>query len=544
MVRPSYQEVCGSFEWRNVLRALGWEGRTDINIAETIIDRNARTHGVALYWYGAGGEQEVITFRELALLTGRFASHLASIGVGKGDRVVGVLPRVPETLIAMLGCFKAGAVYVPVFTAFGPDAIRFRVSDSGAKAIVTHHSVRDRLPDLRDEEVSVITVAGVRGRGIRRGDISFWQGLDDAAEDFESVLCRRDEAAVILYTSGSTGQPKGVRLANNFVAAMWPYMEFGLALRPDDMFWPTGDPGWGYGLVCYMVAMAMGVPVMCVEAPPTRELVLKQLQERRVTTFATVPTVLRGVMALGEKAVSDRDLALRCVGSCGEPLNAEVVDYFRKVWRVTPLDHYGSSEFGMPVGNYQALEFAVKPGSMGRPMPGYVMAIVDDDGNELPPETVGHIGQKRTAEGYYSLGYWNDATRPDGEFRGDWLVAGDLGRKDSDGYFVFEGRSDDVINSAGYRIGPFEVESAILRHPAVAEAAVVGKPDERRGEIVTAHVVLRPDHRETPSLRQEIVDVVKATLGKHQFPREITFVEDLPKTESGKIQRFRLRQVS
>ena len=544
MARPSYQEACGSFEWRNVLRALGWEGRTDVNIAETIVDRNARTHGVALYWYGAGGEQEVITFRELALLTGRFASHLASIGVGKGDRVVGVLPRVPETLIAMLGCFKAGAVYVPVFTAFGPDAIRFRVSDSGAKAIVTHHSVRDRLPDLRDEEVSVITVAGVRGRGIRRGDISFWQGLDDAAEDFESVLCRRDEAAVILYTSGSTGQPKGVRLANNFVAAMWPYMEFGLALRPDDMFWPTGDPGWGYGLVCYMVAMAMGVPVMCVEALPTPELVLKQLQERRVTTFATVPTVLRGVMALGEKAVSSPDLALRCVGSCGEPLNAEVVDFFRKVWRVTPLDHYGSSEFGMPVGNYQALKLAVKPGSMGRPMPGYVMAIVDDDGNELPPETVGHIGQKRTAEGYYSLGYWNDATRPDGEFRGDWLVAGDLGRKDHDGYFIFEGRSDDVINSAGYRIGPFEVESAILRHPAVAEAAVVGKPDERRGEIVTAHVVLRPDHRETPSLRQEIVDVVKATLGKHQFPREITFVEDLPKTESGKIQRFRLRQVS
>ena len=544
MARPSYQEACGSFEWRNVLRALGWEGRTDINIAETIVDRNARTHGVALYWYGAGGEQEVITFRELALLTGRFASHLASIGVGKGDRVVGVLPRVPETLIAMLGCFKAGAVYVPVFTAFGPDAIRFRVSDSGAKAIVTHHSVRDRLPDLRDEEISVITVADVRGRCIRRGDISFWQSLDDAAEDFESALCRRDEAAVILYTSGSTGQPKGVRLANNFVAAMWPYMEFGLALRPDDMFWPTGDPGWGYGLVCYMVAMAMGVPVMCVEAPPTPELVLKQLQERRVTTFATVPTVLRGVMALGKKAVSSPDLALRCVGSCGEPLNAEVVDFFRKVWRVTPLDHYGSSEFGMPVGNYQALDLAVKPGSMGRPMPGYVMAIVDDNGNELPPETVGHIGQQRTTEGYYSLGYWNDATRPDGEFRGDWLVAGDLGRKDSDGYFVFEGRSDDVINSAGYRIGPFEVESAILRHPAVAEAAVVGKPDERRGEIVTAHVVLRPDHGEMPSLRQEIMDVVKATLGKHQFPREITFVEDLPKTESGKIQRFRLRQVS
>ena len=434
--------------------------------------------------------------------------------------------------------FKAGAVYVPVFTAFGPDAIQFRISDSGAKAIVTHHSVRDRLPDLREDGVSVITVAGVRGRGIRRGDISFWQGLDGAAEDFEPVPCRRDEAAVILYTSGSTGQPKGVRLANNFVAAMWPYMEFGLALRPGDMFWPTGDPGWGYGLVCYMVAMAMGVPVMCVEAPPTPEAVLTLLEEQRITSFATVPTVLRGVMAMGEEAVSDRDLALRCVGSCGEPLNAEVVDFFRRVWQLTPLDHYGSSEFGMPIGNYQALELAVKPGSMGRPMPGHVMAIVDDDGNELPPETVGHIGQRRTAEGYYSLGYWNNAARPDGEFRGDWLVAGDLGRKDSDGYFVFEGRSDDVINSAGYRIGPFEVESAILRHPAVAEAAVVGKPDERRGEIVTAHVVLRPDHRETPTLRQEIVDVVKATLGKHQFPAKLRSSKTCPRQSPERSNAF------
>ena len=544
MAKPTYEEGCSTFAWRNVLNALGWEGRAEINIAETIVDRNARTHGVALYWYGANGEKDVITFRELASLSGRFASHLESIGIRKGDRIVGVLPRVPETLIAMLGCFKAGAVYVPVFTAFGPDAIRFRVEDSGAKAIVTHHSVRDRLPDLRAQRVSVITVAGARGRGIDPGDISFWQALDGASERFEPVPCRRDDAAVILYTSGSTGQPKGVRLANNFIAAMWPYMEFGLALQPEDMFWPTGDPGWGYGLVCYMVAMAMGVPVVSVEAPPTPELVLMQLEERRITNFATVPTVLRGVMALGEKAVSDRDLALRCIGSCGEPLNAEVVDFFRKVWQVTPLDHYGSSEFGMPLGNFQALELAVKPGSMGLPMPGHVMSIVDDDGNELPAEAVGHIGQRRTAEGYYSLGYWNDAARPDGEFRGDWLVAGDLGRKDSDGYFVFEGRSDDVINSAGYRIGPFEVESAILRHPAVAEAAVVGKLDDLRGEIVTAHVVLRPNHRETPSLRKEITETVKTTLGKHQFPREITFVDDLPKTESGKIQRFRLRQAS
>ena len=526
-MKPRYADVCREFRWSTHLDALGWKSDGLVNLGETLVDRHRATGRVALRWFGADGATRESTFADLSGATNRFASLLRSLGVGAGDRVAGFMPRVPETIVAMIGTWKAGAVYVPVFTGFGADAIGFRVAHSGAKVLTTHAEYRSRVPPSLADTVTVI------------GNVA--AAVADQPARFETVGRRRDEPAVLLYTSGSTGPPKGVKIATNFPLAVAPYVRYGLDLRADDVFWPTGDPGWGYGLVCYAAALGLGGAVVFHEAAPSPEFALARLHTLGVTNFATTPTLLRAIMALGEERVRRDRVRIRCASSCGEPLNAEVVNFFRRVWDVTVMDHYGSSEFGLPIGNFNAVDIEVKPGSMGLPFPGCRMSIVDDDGRDVTPDTVGQIAMQPDDIGYYSLGYWNDDERTRELDRGGWMTIGDLGRRDRDGYFWFEGRADDVIKSAGYRIGPFEVESAILLHPDVAEAAVVGAPDALRGQIVKAFVVLKSGRTVHPRLGDEIVDVVRRHVGHHQYPRAIEFVAQLPKTESGKIRRFRLR---
>ena len=533
-MRPTYADACARFSWQDSLDALGWTGDGAVNLADTIVGRHAASGRCALRWFGKAGAERALSFDELARLASRFASFLAATGIGTGDRVAGFLPRVPETLAIMLGAWKAGAVYVPIFTGFGPDAIAFRVRDSGARMLCTHHDYRNRVPVL-PLGTRVVTLGG------GGGDIDFANAIADQSEQSSSVPCCRDDPAVLLYTSGSTGPPKGVQIATNFVLAVHPWMTLGVDLRSDDVFWPTGDPGWGYGLICYMTALAMGITVVCHEAAPNAEFALQRISDLGITNLATTPTLLRGIMALGESSVRARPSRVRCASSCGEPLNAEVVNFFRATWGVTVMDHYGSSEFGLVIGNLATVDMAVKPGSMGLPLPGCRMAVVDDAGVPVATDVVGHVGLAPSDIGYYSLGYWQDPDRTRELYRKEWMTIGDLARRDADGYFWFEGRADDVIKSAGYRIGPFEIESVILEHPAVAEAAVVGKPDARRGHIVKAFVVLRDDITAKPSLGDEIVELVKTRVGRHQYPREIEFVSALPKTETGKIQRFLLR---
>ncbi len=296
--------------------------------------------------------------------------------------------------------------------------------------------------------------------------MSFWQAIESEHDRFEPERCSRTDPAVILYTSGSTGEPKGGPIASNFLAAIRPYMQYGIDLKPTDMFWPTGDPGWGYGFVCYHVAMSMGIPVVSHEATPTAESFFWFLQGQRVSNLATVPTLLRAAMALGKEKLAGYDLCLRCISSCGEPLNSEVIRFFKETLGITPMDQFGSSENGLPLGDFNALDAEVKPGSMGLPIPGFEMSIINDDGGELPAGKIGYLTQRPSEDGYYALGYWKDPERTAKLFRHGWITAGDLARRDEDGYFWFEGRADDVIKSSGYRIGPFEVESAILHHPA------------------------------------------------------------------------------
>ena len=417
--------------------------------------------------------------------------------------------------------------------------MRFRLDHSRAKILVTHEDVRKQLPSGLNVQIVCVSRPGVP---LPADNVDFAQQLQKEAANFSCISRARDDTAALIYTSGSTGQPKGGSIAVNFLATIWPYVIYGLDLRRDDIFWPTGDPGWGYGFVCYLSALAAGATVISVQQNPTAELCLSILQNYRVTNLATTPTLLRSLLVLDDQVLRAADVRLHALSSCGEPLNAKVVESFQRFWNITPMDHFGATEFAIPIGNFNSIAMPVKPGSMGLPFPGFKMAIVDEEGTEQPAGEVGYIGKKTNSDCLYWTSYWDDLPATSNLVRRGWIVTGDLGRRDDDGYFWFEGRAGDMIKSAGYRIGPFEVESALLKHPAVAEAAVVGKPDELRGEIVKAFVVLRPGISGNDELSQELTLFVKEAVGGHQAPRAIEFVDGLPKTETGKIQRFALRE--
>ncbi|MCC7487880.1 MAG: AMP-binding protein [Burkholderiales bacterium] len=543
MSRKRYDEVIRSFAWSDVLAGLGWAGREGVNLAETVIDRQVRRGRggrSALCWIGPRGEERRVSYEALCESSSRFAGLLRRLGVGRGDRVATLMPRVPEAFAAMLGAFRAGAVLVPIFTGFGPDSVRFRLRHSGAKLLCTHHEHRDQVPEGAVERVVCVSPPdGV----MRAGDVDFHAAMAEADGELAPAACRRDDPAAIIYTSGSTGQPKGCVIAVNLLAAIWPYIRYGVDLREDeDLFWPTGDPGWGYGLCCYLPALAAGATVLCVQQNVTAQLCLELLSRHGVTNLATTPTLLRSLMALGEDFVREVRARVRVISSCGEPLNGEVVEFFRRVWGTTPMDHFGATEFGLPIGNFNAIDMTVKAGSMGLPCPGHEMAVVDESGRELAAGEAGLLARRSDENNRYWLRYWNDEAASADALRSGWIRTGDLARRDDEGYFWFEGRSGDIIKSAGYRIGPFEVESAILKHAGVAEAAVVGKPDAARGEIVKAFVVLKSGVSASRELTDEIAERVKHDLGRHQYPREIEFVDELPKTQTGKIQRFLLRE--
>ncbi len=431
----------------------------------------------------------------------------------------------------MLGAWRAGAIYQPLFTAFGPAAIESRVTADGgskAKLVVTDNA---NLPKLKDvpgcPDVLVV------------GD-GFAEAVAAQSSAFAPVMLKGDDPFVVLFTSGTTGKPKGVRYPLRLLLPVASYMLDAVDLRPDDNYWNVADPGWAYGMLYAVVGpLLLGHTTTFYEGAFTVDSTVRILSERKIANLAAAPTAYRLLMAAGDTALAPIAHQLRVGSSAGEPLNPEVIRWAERVLHCPLADHYGQTEVAMMINNHHALEHAVKPGAAGLPLPGLSMAILDDDLNVQPPNTPGVLAVHIPTSPLYTFGgYWKAETP---NVRGDWYITGDTMQQDADGHFSFVGRNDDIITSAGYRIGPFDVESVVMEHPAVAEVAVIGKPDPQRTEIVKAVIVLKAGVEASEALKEEIQQMVRKRLSTHAYPREIDFVAALPKTPSGKIQRFVLR---
>jgi acetyl-CoA synthetase len=509
-----------------------------VNACVECCDRWAADDRVALDWFGRDFSQETSTFRDLQSASARFANLLRSKGIGRGDIVAALLPRIPELLVVVLGTWRAGAVYQPLFTAFGPAAIESRVTasgGSGAKLVVTDAANRGKLDDVRNCPPVLLVDRG------QPGVTEFASALDAQHDTFEPVMLRGDDPFVVLFTSGTTGSPKGVLYPLRLLLPVAVYMRDGIDLQPADRFWNVADPGWAYGMLYAVLGpLLLGHATTFYEGAFTVESAVRVIATQGTTNLAAAPTVYRLMMAAGETAMAPIAHQLRVASSAGEPLNPEVVRWAERLLHCPLRDHYGQTETAMMVNDHHGLRQATKSGSAGLAMPGFELAVLDDDLQPVPRGTQGVLAVHRTRSPLLTFqGYWRAETP---SLRGDWYITGDTMEQDEDGFFFFVGRNDDIITSAGYRIGPFDVESVLMEHPCVAEVAVVGKPDPERTEIVKAFIILRQGHAASDALSSELQQHVRQRLSLHAYPREVEFVADLPKTPSGKMQRFLLRQ--
>jgi acetyl-CoA synthetase len=510
-----YQQLCASHRW---------EVPDRYNIAADVCDRHP-PEKPAMIWERHDGSRRDVTWGELQDLANRAAHALAARGVGRGDRVAVVLPPTPETAAIFFGTWKLGAILLSMSVLYGDDGIQHRITDSGARILVTdaaHASRFDRpwapeLLVLRDE-----TLAG-------------------AANDPVCADTAADDPAQLYYTSGTTGLAKGIVHAHRYVLAHEEYV-YCHEVQDGERFHGMGEWAWAAGIAPLLGPWRLGA-VQCVYQrkagfDPHEQLAF--LSRHEVTNVFTTPTAMRSMMAV-EDAGTRYPQAFRRVCAAGEPLNPEAIRWFRDQYGVTVLDYYGLTESYPLVANYPFME--VREGSMGKPMPGWDVAILDEDERPVAVGERGEICLRARSNPHYPLGYWNNDAATEETFGGEWFHSKDAARIDEDGYIWYEGRADDVIIAAGYRIGPFEVESACLEHEAVAEAAAVASPDERRGNVVKAFIVLAAGHEGSDALVEDIQGFVRERLSAYAYPRRIEFVDSLPKTLTGKIRRVELREL-
>lgn len=510
-----------------------------INACVECCDRHALPGRVALFWEGADGSSATYTFAELKQQSARFANFLRNQGVKPGDVVSGMLGRNLELLITILGTWRAGAVYQPLFTAFGPKAIEHRVNTAGSKLIVTDAANRAKLEEVASDAVRV-TVAGAKGQGIFRGDFSFWAEVERCEDHFEPVMRSIEAPFLMMFTSGTTGAAKPVPVPLKAILAFVSYMRDAIDLRPEDAFWNVADPGWAYGLYYAVTGpLAMGHPTTFYEGAFSVEGTCRVIRKYAITNLAGSPTAFRLLLANKKQVEPLLRGQLRAVSSAGEPLTPEVIRWFAEGLDSKIHDHYGQTELGMVLCNHHAFEHPVRIGAAGFAVPGHRVVVLDEACNELAAGQPGNLALDMSQSPlFWFPGYQGMATK---SFSGQYYLSGDTVELNADGSISFVGRADDVITTSGYRVGPFDVESALIEHPAVIEAAVVGKPDPERTELVKAFVVLQPQFAADPVLAEELQRYVRKRLSAHAYPREIEFVSELPKTPSGKIQRFLLR---
>jgi len=528
---------------------LGWMPGGFLNKAYECIDRHAegpRKNSPALLWEGKNGETETYTFGQLKEQTDRFANVLKTLGIERGERVFLFMERIPELYIAFFGILKAGAVAGPLFSAFGPEPVKDRLLDSGARVLVTQPALRRRisqiiadLPEL--EHVIVVNKNNRDPEPLVEKDAGYEKLMSEASADYEIAKTSMYDYSIMHYTSGTTGKPKGAVHCHQAVVQQYATGKWVLDFHEDDIYWCTADPGWVTGTSYGMIApWSNGVTQLIVEGGFKARLWYEMIQKYKVTVWYTAPTAVRMLMKAGAEVPNAFDLSsLRHINSVGEPLNPEAIVWGLPVFNQAIHDNWWQTETGaILIANYPALE--VRPGSMGKPIPGIEAAVLNDQYEPIGPGEEGHLAVRPGWPSMFRT-YWRNRSLYNSRFRKGWYITGDQAKKDDDGYFWFVGRADDVINTAGHLVGPFEVESVLIEHPAVVEAGVIGKPDPITMELVKAFVALKQGTEPSDELRRDIMRFARKRLAATVAPREIEFLPGLPKTRSGKIMRRLLK---
>jgi acetyl-CoA synthetase len=529
-----YDELCRAFRWQVPVR---------YNIGTDVCDRWAAAdpRRLAILHLHADGHADEISFGWLKDTSDRLANVLAAHGIARGDRVAVLLPQMPEVAAAHIAVYKAGAVALPLAVLFGVDALAYRLQNSGAKALVTNAQGAAKVAELRGQLPGLGLVLSVDGAA--DGALGFHDMIARAASGFAAVETSPDDPAMMIYTSGTTGPPKGALHGHRVVLGHLPGVEMphDFFPAPGDRFWTPADWAWAGGLLDVLLpSLHHGVAVVARKFDRFDPEEAFALMARAGVRNAFIPPTALRMLRLAQNPRGRHRLDLRTVGSGGEALGTETLEWGRSTFGLTINEFYGQTECNLVLSSCAMLG-VTRPGAIGKPVPGHAVAVIRDDGTPAAPGELGQIAVKRPDPVMF-LEYWGrpEATRE--KFVGDWMTTGDQGTVDDDGYFTFVGRDDDVITSSGYRIGPGEIEDCLIRHPAVALAAVVGKPDPVRTEIVKAFVVLKPDRQSSDALAADIQSFVRTRLSAHEYPREVAFIDTMPMTTTGKIIRRLLRE--
>jgi acetyl-CoA synthetase len=546
-VLPDPDATRANFNWDEARAMLDYLPDGALNIAHEAVERHvAAGHGgqVAIRWLGKSGERRDFSYADLSGMTSRFANVLKSHGLERGDRIYGLMGRQPELYVAALGTLKAGMTFSPLFSAFGPEPIRTRMEIAEANALVTTASIFRRKIASWAQEIPSLKLVLILGDEAPEGCVALGPEMEAADPRFDLVHTAPEDTALIHFTSGTTGRPKGAVHVHGAVVNHAMTGRYALEMGPGTKFWCTADPGWITGTSYGIIAPLVHRCTMVVdEAEFELERWYSTLQDEKIEVWYTAPTAIRMMMRAGGEAAEPYDFsALRFMASVGEPLNPEAVVWGNEVFGQPFHDNWWQTETGgIMIANTLAMD--IKPGSMGKPLPGITAGIVEREDGTLRELKPGEIGELALRPGWPSMmrAYLHEEARYQKAFVDGWYLTGDLAMTDEDGYFWFVGRADDLIKTSGHLIGPFEVESALIEHDAVAEAAVIGIPDETAGEVVKAYVSLNPGYEPSEELEKSIRGLARKKLGSAVAPREVVFRKSLPKTRSGKIMRRLLK---